>query len=374
MTRRALAALLVAAALAAPAGAYTRVPFDKAKFETAARAASDAGLTGVIAVTDTHREIFRLATGPEAGAKLWPWGSLSKQVTAALTMRLIDKGRLTLDTTIASALPDFPGSEKAGVTVRQLLTHTSGLANPETTTPGENGVPAFYLRTDPRAGTRDDAVGYCAGTPSGPAGGAFAYNNCDTIVLGAMLEAETGRQFSSLLAEEIAAPARLTTLRFASPGEHPVTARGANGAVPRINISTLGPGGALVGSVDDALAFDRALMNGALVSKDGTAAMWKGEPALGYVALGAWAFEAPLGGCEGDVKLVERRGSVDGVQMRNIIAPDRDLALIVFTDNADAAFGEIWQGKGLSYDLASAAFCAKSEAEIEKAEKEKPPL
>lgn len=373
MTRRALAALLVAAALAAPAGAYTRVPFDKAKFETAARAASDAGLTGVIAVTDTHREIFRLATGPEAGAKLWPWGSLSKQVTAALTMRLIDKGRLTLDTTIASALPDFPGSEKAGVTVRQLLTHTSGLANPEATTPGENGVPAFYLRTDPRAGTRDDAVGYCAGTPSGPAGGGFAYNNCDTIVLGAMLEAETGRQFSSLLAEEIAAPARLTTLRFASPGEHPVTARGANGAVPRINISTLGPGGALVGSVDDALAFDRALMNGVLVSKDGTAAMWKGEPALGYVALGAWAFEAPLGGCEGDVKLVERRGSVDGVQMRNIIAPDRDLALIVFTDNADAAFGEIWQGKGLSYDLASAAFCAKSEAEKEKAEKEKPP-
>lgn len=373
MTRRAPAALLVAAALAAPAGAYTRVPFDKAKFETAARAASDAGLTGVIAVTDTHREIFRLATGPEAGAKLWPWGSLSKQVTAALTMRLIDKGRLTLDTTIASALPDFPGSEKAGVTVRQLLTHTSGLANPEATTPGENGVPAFYLRTDPRAGTRDDAVGYCAGTPSGPAGGGFAYNNCDTIVLGAMLEAETGRQFSSLLAEEIAAPARLTTLRFASPGEHPVTARGANGAVPRINISTLGPGGALVGSVDDALAFDRALMNGVLVSKDGTAAMWKGEPALGYVALGAWAFEAPLGGCEGDVKLVERRGSVDGVQMRNIIAPDRDLALIVFTDNADAAFGEIWQGKGLSYDLASAAFCARSEAEKEKAEKEKPP-
>lgn len=373
MTRRALAALLVAAALAAPAGAYTRVPFDKAKFETAARAASDAGLTGVIAVTDTHREIFRLATGPEAEAKLWPWGSLSKQVTAALTMRLIDKGRLTLDTTIASALPDFPGSEKAGVTVRQLLTHTSGLANPEATTPGENGVPAFYLRTDPRAGTRDDAVGYCAGTPSGPAGGGFAYNNCDTIVLGAMLEAETGRQFSSLLAEEIAAPARLTTLRFASPGEHPVTARGANGAVPRINISTLGPGGALVGSVDDALAFDRALMNGVLVSKDGTAAMWKGEPALGYVALGAWAFEAPLGGCEGDVKLVERRGSVDGVQMRNIIAPDRDLALIVFTDNADAAFGEIWQGKGLSYDLASAAFCAKSEAETEKADKEKPP-
>lgn len=372
--KAALVCAAIAAALTAPAGAYKRVPFDRAGFEATARAASDAGLTGVIAVTDTHREIYRLASGPEAEAKLWPWGSLSKQVAAALTMRLIDQGKLTLDTTIANALPDFPNSEKASVTVRQLLTHTTGLANPEATAQGENGVPSFYLRTDPRAGTRDDAVGYCAGAPSGPAGGGFAYNNCDTIVLGAVLEGRTGRQLASLVKDEIAGPSGMTSLRFASPGEHPVQARGAEGKVPRVNVATLGIGGALVGTVSDALAFDRALMNGTLVSKDGTAVMWKGEPALGYVALGAWAFSAPLAGCEGDVKLIERRGSVDGVQMRNIIAPDRHLALIVFTDNADAVFGEIWQGKGVSYDLASAAFCAKSEAEIEKAEKEKPPL
>ena len=125
----------------------------------------------------------------------------------------------------------------------------------------------------------------------------------------------------------------------------------------------MGIGGALVGTVADALAFDRALMNGTLVSDKGTALMWTGDPALGFVALGALSFSAPLAGCEGDVKLVERRGSVDGVQMRNIIAPDEQLALLVFTDNADAEFGEIWQGKGVSYDLASAAFCAPKKEE-----------
>ncbi|MFT3810678.1 MAG: serine hydrolase domain-containing protein [Micropepsaceae bacterium] len=369
---RAALPCLVAALLTAPAHAYKRVPFDKAVFEAAAQAAAEAGLTGVIAVTDTHREIFRLATGPEAGAKLWPWGSLSKQVAAALTMRLIDKGRLTLETAIGGALPDFPNSQKAGVTVRQLLTHTTGLASPETTTPGENGVPSFYLRSDPRAGTRDDAVGYCAGTPSGPTGG-YAYNNCDTIVLGAVLEASLGRQLSSLLQDEIAKPAGMTSLRFATPGEHPVEARGGEGKVPRINIATMGIGGALVGTVADALAFDRALMNGTLVSDKGTAVMWTGDPALGFAAFGALAFSAPLAGCDGEVKLIERRGSIDGVQMRNIIAPDEKLALVIFTDNADAAFGDIREGEGVSYDLASAAFCAKSEAEKEKAEKEKPP-
>ena len=120
--RRILAVALAAAALAAPAAAYKRIPFDKAAFETAAQAAADAGLTGVIAVTDARREVFRLATGPQAQAKLWPWGSLSKQVTAVLAMRLIDQGKLSLDTTIAVALPDFPNSQLAGVTVHDPAT------------------------------------------------------------------------------------------------------------------------------------------------------------------------------------------------------------------------------------------------------------
>ncbi len=55
-------------------------------------------------------------------------------------------------------------------------------------------------------------------------------------------------------------------------------------------------------------------------------------------------------------KLVERRGEVGGVQVRNVIAPGSGLALIVFTDRP-FDFGEAWQGKGGSFDLFSAAFC-----------------
>ena len=62
-------------------------------------------------------------------------------------------------------------------------------------------------------------------------------------------------------------------------------------------------------------------------------------------------------GCAGSVNLVERRGEIGGVEVRNLIAPDKKLALIVFADRAGLDFGEIWQGKGLTYDLASAAFC-----------------
>lgn len=336
----------------------SKLRFDRAAFDVAATAAADAGLTGIIAVSGPKGELYRHASGPEANAMLWPWGSLSKQVAATLTMRLVDQGRLSLDTTVASALPDFPNPQTAAVTVRQLLTHTSGLPNPDATPPGADGVPSFYTRSDPMAGGRDDALGFCAGTANTTLGAAFAYNNCDTIVLGAVIAAETGRQYDGLIRDEIAAPANLASLRFAAPNEHPVAAHGEKGIVPRVNLATFGAGGALVGSIDDALAFDRALMNHRLVSPQGTAEMWKGDPALGSMSLGALAFETPLAGCEGSVKLVERRGSIDGVQMRNIIAPEKQLALVVFTGNADAEFGDLREGKGVSYDLASVAFCA----------------
>lgn len=85
---------------------------------------------------------------------------------------------------------------------------------------------------------------------------------------------------------------------------------------------------------------------------------WKGDPHFGYVALGVWSFPAPLQGCSGAVDLVERRGEIGGVEVRNLLAPELGKALVVFADKAGLDFGKIWQGKGLSYRLASAAFCA----------------
>ena len=124
-----------------------------------------------------------------------------------------------------------------------------------------------------------------------------------------------------------------------------------------MNVAAYGAGGALVGSATDLVRFDQALMSDKLMTLGSQEALWKGEPSLGYVALGAWSFAAPLKGCSGPVKLIERRGSVDGVQARNIIAPDLKRILVAFTPKSDFDFGEIWQGKGASYELASAAFC-----------------
>jgi hypothetical protein len=62
-------------------------------------------------------------------------------------------------------------------------------------------------------------------------------------------------------------------------------------------------------------------------------------------------------GCSAPISLVERRGDFGGTQVRNVIAPSLGRAVILFTNDASAEFGEVWQGNGFTFDLLSAAFC-----------------
>ncbi|MEO0786064.1 MAG: hypothetical protein AAFY10_10225 [Pseudomonadota bacterium] len=118
-----------------------------------------------------------------------------------------------------------------------------------------------------------------------------------------------------------------------------------------------GASGALYGPARSLLAFDRALLEGELLTDDARATLWTGMPEFGFVALGQWSFSAPLEGCDGAVRIIERRGDVGSIQARNILLPDQDLSVIVFTTNARFDFGAIWTGSGFSHDLLRAAAC-----------------
>jgi D-alanyl-D-alanine carboxypeptidase len=85
--------------------------------------------------------------------------------------------------------------------------------------------------------------------------------------------------------------------------------------------------------------------------------MWTGDPQLGAAALGQWRYDVPLRDCPAPVSIVERRGQIGGVQIRNYILPDSGKALVLFTRRGDFEFGEVWQGKGFAYEALSAVGC-----------------
>lgn len=329
------------------------------------------GFAGVVLVSDAHATTYARAIGMadvEAGRphrleERWPFASVTKQVTALLVMQQVAQGRMALEAPISAYVPDFKSPSAGALTVRQLLQHTSGLPNPADSPDGGTGVPAFYLKTGRKIGDAAAAGGFCAGPTKHPPGGPrFEYNNCDFLVLGAALEHVAGRPYAALVKADVARPLKLRSLAMAADRVGPyggdVTGYEAPGKrAPALNYATFGAAGALGGTGEDLAAIDRGLLTFKLLPEAESRTMWAGNAKLGYVALGAWGFSAPLKGCAGPVELVERRGEAGGVEVRNVLAPKLGRALVVLTNNEATPFGEVWQGAGLSYDLLSAAFC-----------------
>lgn len=281
----------------------------------------------------------------------WPWASVTKQVIAVLTMTEVDRGHLALDTPASRYLPAL-GPTAGAPTIRQLLQHRAGLRNPEDSPKGTDGTPNWY--TNGPTGLK-----WCLAGRTAP-GGDWRYNNCDTIALGAILEKVSGLTVPALFAERIATPLGMDATAFESPTpakDFPETAVVITPQEKAV-FRRFGAAGGLIGVPLDLLKFDRALLTGKLVSSAARDAMWKGDPQLGYMGLAQWSFDAPLKGCAKPVRLIERRGGIGRFQVRNILIPDRDMTVILFTANEAQEFGEIWQGKGLSHDLLAASVCA----------------
>lgn len=356
------AALFGALMAAAPAAAQN------AALDRVVEAARASGFSGLVLVGDTSTVLYERAVGTSdretsralAPADPWRWASVSKQVTSVLVMQQVEAGRLSLDATVASVLPAFRGQTARQITVRQLLQHTSGLPNP-TDTPGADGIPAFY-RTPIRRGSVDGAAaaGYCSGTPKAAPGARFEYNNCDYFLLGAILERVTAMPYAALLERRIARPLGLRTLRVRRTGDSPERVAGYLDTGARdtaLDLGTYSASGGLHGTPRELLAFDQALLRGTLLSPASREQLWAGDPKLGYAALAVWSFPAKLAGCAQPVQLVERRGHIGGIQVRNILIPARGMAVIAFANSPGTEFGEVWQAKGLTHDLLSAALC-----------------
>lgn len=358
MIRRLLASLLL---LAAPAAAQDQSVdvADAAARDRITKAITGSGFVGTYLVYSGPRRVAGGSVGPAVNGQpggfepgvAWPWASVTKQVMAVLTMQEVERGRLALDAPVRRYLPAFRGS----ATLRQLLQHRAGLPNPETSAPDANGFPSFYS-------TGPGGPSWCLANVA-TAGGSWSYNNCDYIVLGALLERTTKTELPQLFSARIAEPLGLTA-GFVAPEANAPDAKWTGGPTPseRVIFANFGAAGALVGTATDLITFDRALLADTLLTARSRETLWRGDPKLGSMALGQWSFTAPLAGCAAPVRIVERRGAIGRFAVRNVILPDLGMSAVLFTNRAEVAegpdgFGEVWQGKGITHAVLSAAAC-----------------
>jgi CubicO group peptidase (beta-lactamase class C family) len=232
------------------------------------------GFSGEVADGDRDGVILELVRGqadrarglPHRAGQIWRYASVTKQITATLVMMQVDRGLLSLDDPVSKHLPDFAGPSAARVTIRNLLQHPSGLPNSDDTRANSAGVASFYTRPGRGAGADGAALSYCAGAPKAEPGARFAYNNCDSIVVGEILRRATGRSYERLVRENISTPLKMRSLRYAAQSRAGIVGYdGAGNTEPGLNIATFGAGGALFGTARDLLTFDRALAAGDLL-------------------------------------------------------------------------------------------------------------
>ena len=135
-------------------------------------------------------------------------GSVGKHITALAVMQLVDAGSVVLDASVGSYVQGLPDSW-AAISVRRLLTHTSGL-------PDYGRV----IRDWDRPQSREliiDAIGtapllFAPGT-------AWAYSNTNYVVLGWLIEALSGQSYADYLRHRVLGPAALPSARVDSAGD-----------------------------------------------------------------------------------------------------------------------------------------------------------
>ena len=339
------------------------------------RAAEARGGSISLAASRDGRVIYRYATGSSGTSTqatpdtAYHYGSMTKLVTAVAVMKLVESKVVDLDAPVARYIPEFPSA--FGITVRNLLTHSSGLPDTEAdhlvaygeeTMPGLDEVLARYL-ADLRK------LEFTPGTSS-------AYSNWNYLVLGILIERVARMPYESFVTQSILRPlgmehtafrhaeepagtsvaspiieterepaliAVLSTNRPALDAEKVAVAR-SGGRTYLTAFDILAPWGGLVGPADELTRFldlhlgiapagSQVLSSKTLASMRQVQRSRDGRP-LGW-ALG-WMVRKEKG-----ETVAEHGGGGPGIDCLMRLYPDRHLGIVVMGNVNDYGVGRI---------------------------------
>lgn len=202
-------------------------------------------------------------------------GSITKQFTGAAMMMLVEEGKVELDAPVQTYLSGYP-SHGHEITVRHLLTHTSGIFN-YTSIPGYMG--GSRIRADL---TTEELIAVFSDLEMDFAPGErFSYSNSGYVLAGAVIEAVSGQTYAEFVQERIFDELGMTGSHYG--GRQLVPSRvagytdGHSGYANAGFLSMTQPhaAGSLLSNVDDLYRWTTGLFDHKLISRDSVRAMVK---------------------------------------------------------------------------------------------------
>ena len=262
--------------------------------------------------------------------------SLTKVIaTTTAVMQLVEQGKVRLNDPVAKYLPEFSQNGKEDITVRQLLTHYSGLD------------PDLDLRTAWEGKETAYRMAF-AERPEDAPGSKFSYSDVDFIVLGALVERVSGEGLDEYAARHIFARLKMMHTRFVPPvawrakiaptqydeNEHMLrgvvhdpTARRMGGVAGQAGLFSTG---------DDLAKFAQALLNGGggILSAQSVEKMTRPEqPPSAPVLRGfGWDIDSPFSSNRGDLLPVGGYGHTGFTGTSMWIDPTTETYIILLTN------------------------------------------
>lgn len=260
-------------------------------------------------------------------------GSITKQFTAAAVVQLQEAGKLSLDDPLARYLPDAPHAQE--VTLRQMLSHTSGLHDyfdgPEQEVDALATQPIAFDRLIARV--RERPLDFAPGSR-------WSYSNTGYILLGRVIEVVSGERYADYVQRHLLAPLGMQHTFTLADGDRlqgmAVGYRHEAGALrrsPYFHPDWSGAAGFLVSTLDDLARWDRGLSEGRVVSQAGYRDMMTpvhtAEGGSADYGLGLF-----VNSVYGQARIGHTGGS-QGFTTADEFFPDLGLRIIAFTNLGD---------------------------------------
>jgi CubicO group peptidase (beta-lactamase class C family) len=292
--------------------------------------------TGMVYVSAAGRALYAQSFGardleqglPNTANTSFRVGSISKSFTAVGILQLAEAGQLTVQDTLGELLPEYP-AVGAGITLHQLLSHTSGLFNytddaelmarrDQPMTPSELLATFWERPLEFEPGTR------------------YRYSNSGYAVLGAVIERVTGQTYAEYMQESIFDPAGLERTTV---GDAEGWTNRANGYTPDA-LGDLAPAfpltmtipfaaGAIRSTAVDLVRWHSALGTDLLLDAQSREQLI--TPVLDGYAYG-WSVSE-----HDDLQVVRHGGGIDGFLSDLVRVPELDLAVVVLLNSEGVA-------------------------------------
>ena len=273
-------------------------------------------------------------------------GSVSKQFAAAAILLLAEEGKLSVEDNISKFLTNTPPGW-AGIRIRHLLAHTSGIRN-------YDGLDGFELRQHLTQAQFINKIG--ALTLSFPPGDGWAYSNSGYNLLGYIVENVTEKNYWEFLQQNIFTPLQMTNTTVREPSK--VIPQRAAGYVFTTNgiylnrdydLTDLFAAGSIVSTVGDLAKWDAAITGANFLKKSSRALWWapaqlnNGQPVRAGRGAGAgsYGFGWFLNTVQGR-RNIGHSGITSGFSAANEFYPDDHLTVIILANTDEGVFsGEL---------------------------------